>query len=219
MESNAVVDPGAVVVESLHAPITDVAVARVSCEDYLTPRAELAWLSWVAIEFLDQLTERDLWVTLHVSWLGGCCQCEEHLERDEQKAQERKPCISIDVGEDKEYESDEGAPEHGLAQYEHLSAWQDLLQGLLQCEAWNMSRLLGQQDHQLILSVFLIVVSRHIWHEINWPLTIVVLDCSVCPFDQQLLDGSAVIEIVRISYCNMERCVSLRILLVDFHAP
>ena len=53
MESDAVVDPGTVVVEPLHAPITDVAVARVSGEDYLTPWAELAWLSWVAIKFFD----------------------------------------------------------------------------------------------------------------------------------------------------------------------
>ena len=144
MKSDAIVDPGAVVVKPLHAAIADMAVARVCCEDDLAPRAELAWLPWVTVELLDHLAERDLWTALHVSGLSGCRQCVEHLERDEQQAYERKPQVSIDVREHKEYKSYEGRPEHCLTQYEHLPAWQDLLEGLLQGKARYVSRLLVQ---------------------------------------------------------------------------
>ena len=142
MKSDAIVYPGAVVVKSLHAPVADVAVARVCCEDHFAPRAELAWLPWITVELLDHLAERDLWTALHVPGLSGCRQCVEHLERDEQQAHERKPYVSIDVREYKEDESYEGRPEHCLTQYEHLPAWHYLLERLLEGKARYMSRLL-----------------------------------------------------------------------------
>ena len=122
MKPDAIVYPRAVVVKPLHAPVADVAVARVCCEDHFAPRAELAWLPWVTVKLLDHLAERDLWTALHVPGLSGCCQCVEHLERDEQQAHERKPYVCIDVREDKEDQSYEGSPEHCLTQYEHLPA-------------------------------------------------------------------------------------------------
>ena len=91
MESDAVVYPGAMVVKPLHAPIADMAVARVCCEDDLTSRTEFAGFPWITVKLLDHLAEGDLWTALHVARLSGCCQCVEHLERDEQQANERKP--------------------------------------------------------------------------------------------------------------------------------
>ena len=83
VKPDAVVDPRTVVIESLNTAVADVAVPRVRSEYDLTCWAEFAWLSRVAVEFLDQLTEGYLRAALHVSWLRGCCQRKEHLQRNE----------------------------------------------------------------------------------------------------------------------------------------
>ena len=54
LDTHAVVDPLAVVVESLHAHIANVAVARVSRADYLA-----RWTQHVGIELFNQLQELD----------------------------------------------------------------------------------------------------------------------------------------------------------------
>jgi len=43
-EAHAVVDPGAVMVESLDAAVADAAMARSLGSDYLTVRTELDWV-------------------------------------------------------------------------------------------------------------------------------------------------------------------------------
>ena len=82
-----------------------------------------------------------------------------------------------------------------------------------------MSRLLVQQNIQLVLSFLLIVVCRYVLHKVDWPLSIVVLDCSVCTFYEKFFDCPAVVKILGVANCHVEGCVALLVLHVDFDSP
>ena len=92
LDADAVVYPGAVVVEPLHAPVADVAVARVCCADDLT-----GWTEDVGVKLLDKLYERDLRAALHVAWFRSHGQVEEELGGEKQCSEEWEPNVTVDV--------------------------------------------------------------------------------------------------------------------------
>ena len=73
VDADAIVDPVAVVVESFHTLVTDVAVSRV-CRAYdFALGAEDVWVG----KFLYELEEWHLGSTLHVAWIFASSEEEE----------------------------------------------------------------------------------------------------------------------------------------------
>lgn len=90
--TNTVVDPLAVVIESVDALVADVAVAWVSCADNLTSWAENIWL-----KLFDQLKEWDLLGSTHEPRLLLYSDDKEYKLENEHGCQDYEPNIRVDV--------------------------------------------------------------------------------------------------------------------------
>jgi len=146
VDADAVVDPGAVVVEPLHTPVADIAVARPLRPDHLA-----LWAQMVRIESFDEREEVHLFVLLQVARVLQPAQHEEyHRHREQQMRLEVQPerylAVRHQVNPQKHIrEDDEEEVEEGC-----LGTLFNLLQGGLHHEALQSSRFF-EEDHELLL--------------------------------------------------------------------
>lgn len=91
-DSNAVVDPLAMMIKALHTLVACVAVSRVGRHDDLTVGAQR-----VMLEFLYKSYKWNRSLTSHVAWVRSPCQKEKDHGSREYQEQDREPAVCFDV--------------------------------------------------------------------------------------------------------------------------
>ena len=92
VDADAVVDPLAMMIESLDTLVADVTVTRIGSANNLAMRAEQ-----ICFKLLDEPHEWDLWGALHVARLRFDGQGKEDHCTDEDHEEDREPTLGVDV--------------------------------------------------------------------------------------------------------------------------